>query len=75
MNSYRIVPEISIHELFLRWPVTIPVFIQYRMSCVGCSMASFDTLQEAMANYGLDEVQFIAELEAASATNGSQAIR
>ncbi len=66
VHRYRIGIEVSLSDLFARWPATIPIFNQYQMSCVGCLMAPFDTLQEAITNYQLNTAQFIAELEAAA---------
>jgi len=34
-------------EILDRWPETIPVFLRYRMECVGCYLSTFDTLEEA----------------------------
>jgi len=69
VNPNRIAAENRLSDLFTRWPATIPIFNQHRMICVGCCMAPFDTLQEAMVNYRLNATQFIAELEAAAAAN------
>jgi hybrid cluster-associated redox disulfide protein len=65
MISNALSPDTALQALFNRWPVTIPVFIRHRMSCVGCSMAVFDTVEEAAANYGLECTALLAELQAA----------
>jgi hybrid cluster-associated redox disulfide protein len=57
--------EITIAELMNRWPLTVPVFIKYRMYCVGCSMAIFDTLEEAIDIYRLPREDFLEDLRAA----------
>jgi hybrid cluster-associated redox disulfide protein len=67
VNSDQILPESTISDLFARWPATILIFMHHRMSCVGCCMARFDTLQDAMVNYRLDPAQFVTELESAIA--------
>jgi hybrid cluster-associated redox disulfide protein len=69
VNSNPIVPEDRLSDLFSRWPAAISIFNHHRMSCAGCWMASFDTLQDAIFNYGLNAAQFIAELEAATDTH------
>lgn len=56
-------PNTSISDLFERWPQMIPVFIHHRMVCVGCSMAPFDSLQDAVLNYGLKLEDFMLELK------------
>lgn len=58
-------PELTVAELLRRWPAAIPVFIANRMGCVGCSMAGFETLEDAAHVYGLAYQQFIRELQQA----------
>lgn len=53
----------TIDELVEKWPQVIPLFIQYQMACIGCSMAAFDTLEEASRNYQIDPQRFIEALE------------
>lgn len=57
--------KITITELMNRWPLSVPVFIKYRMYCVGCSMAIFDTLEEAIKIYELPQKAFLEDLRAA----------
>lgn len=51
-----------------RWPCTIPVFLRYRMLCVGCQVAKFHTVSDACTKYCIDEGQFLQELAAAITT-------
>lgn len=48
------------------YPQTVPVFLRYRMSCVGCSLSNFETVREASAIYKLDLDSFLAELRQAA---------
>ncbi|HEX2980057.1 MAG TPA: DUF1858 domain-containing protein [Anaerolineaceae bacterium] len=57
--------EITIASLLSRWPEMIPIFLQHRMTCVGCTMAPYERLSDAMAIYGLDPETFMAELRQA----------
>jgi hybrid cluster-associated redox disulfide protein len=57
--------QTSVAELLQAFPQVIPVFISHRMACVGCSMASFDTLDEASSNYAIPGDQFLRELRQA----------
>lgn len=57
--------EITIAELMNRWPLTVPVFMKYRMYCVGCSMAIFDTLEDAIDIYRLHRENFLGDLRTA----------
>jgi hybrid cluster-associated redox disulfide protein len=57
-------PHTLIAELLDQHPEFIPVFLRHHMICVGCGMASFDTLDDAIQNYGLQSEEFLAELRA-----------
>lgn len=52
-------------EILGAFPVTLSVFVKRRMHCPGCRMASFMTVAEAAANYGLDPQELAADLNAA----------
>jgi hybrid cluster-associated redox disulfide protein len=52
-------------DLLATWPQATPVFLRYKMNCVGCSMAAFETLGDALHIYGLDQEVFLAEVNAA----------
>ncbi|MEJ2561030.1 MAG: hypothetical protein P8186_33385 [Anaerolineae bacterium] len=41
----------------------MPIFLRYRMVCVGCPIAPFETLAEVAAIYDLDLNRFLSELE------------
>ncbi len=57
-------PKISVADLLDNHPEAIPVFLRRGMSCVGCSMSSFETLEDAARIYGIDFPIFVAELNA-----------
>jgi hybrid cluster-associated redox disulfide protein len=61
----QISPDMKVEEALKRWPETIPVFIKYRMGCVGCSMAGFESLSGAARIYQLPVQGFLAELRQA----------
>jgi hybrid cluster-associated redox disulfide protein len=44
----------TIAQVLNAWPQTVPFFIQHRMDCIGCPVASFCTVQEASQHYDLD---------------------
>jgi hybrid cluster-associated redox disulfide protein len=63
MGHSRLSAELTVADVLARWPQTIPVFFRHRMACVGCSIASFETLAEIAAVYNLDLGFFLSELE------------
>lgn len=59
----RLVADLTVAEVMDRWPQTVPYFFRYRMACVGCPIAHFETLAEVAAIYGLNLSRFLNELE------------
>jgi len=49
----------SLAEIMETWPQTVPFFLKHHMVCVGCQMAKFDTLEEALATYGYPPEPFL----------------
>ena len=61
------VRELTVAELFARAPETVTVFMRHRMACIGCDLGAFETVDDAIAHYALDEEPFLAELAAVRA--------
>jgi hybrid cluster-associated redox disulfide protein len=59
----QLLADLTVAEVMDRWPQTVPYFFRYRMACVGCPIAPFETLAEVAAIYGLDLSRFLIELE------------
>jgi len=49
-------------DIMRRWPATIPVVLRHRLLCVGCSIASFHTVDDAIREHEIDGAQFRSEL-------------
>lgn len=52
----------TVAELLARRPQAAWVFFRHRMACVGCVLARFETVAEAVAAYGLDLQAFLREI-------------
>jgi hybrid cluster-associated redox disulfide protein len=63
MNALN--PTLTVAELLDQWPAAIPVFLKHRMYCVGCSMASFESLEDALKIYRIPCAPFLDELNQA----------
>lgn len=63
----------SITEILDRWPEVIPVFLNHKMACVGCSLADFMTLEDALDIYHLDQEQFIEDFQNTIKSHSSEA--
>ena len=65
--------HLTITVILERWPEVIPVFLNHKMSCVGCSLADFMTLEDALEIYKLEKETFIERLTRAIEKNMSEA--
>jgi len=63
----------TISEILDLWPEIIPIFLNHRMACVGCSLADFMTLEDALDIYHLNKESFIEEIENAVQSRKSEA--
>jgi hybrid cluster-associated redox disulfide protein len=61
-NQESISTLLTISAILDRWPEVIPVFLDHKMSCVGCSLSDFMTLEDALEIYKLDKEPFIEQL-------------
>lgn len=41
------VPDLCVRVMMDLWPQPIPVFLRYRMLCVGCYVSQFQTVSDA----------------------------
>ena len=55
----------SVLDIMIRWPQTIPVFLDHHMNCVGCSMAAFEVLEDALNIYCLPVEPFMDQISKA----------
>lgn len=55
----------TIEAVLARWPQTAVTFHQHNMACVGCAVASYYTISDAIRVYGLSGEHFLNELIAA----------
>ena len=65
-----IVLEHTVEQTLDQFPLLAAVFVRRGMACVGCAMASFDTLAEVARIYGQEVDDFLAELDAAARNEG-----
>lgn len=52
-------PATLVGDLLKDYPQLVSFFIDQQLSCVGCSMAIFDTLADVAQNYHLDLNAFL----------------
>jgi hybrid cluster-associated redox disulfide protein len=56
----------TVDEVMRRWPSTVRVFIDFRMNCVGCPIATFHSVDEACHEHHIDAQTFLSRLVAAA---------
>ncbi|MFT7615352.1 MAG: iron-sulfur cluster assembly protein [Candidatus Woesearchaeota archaeon] len=47
--------DMTISEIVEKYPKTAEVFLEYGLHCVGCGVASFETLGEGAMSHGIDD--------------------
>jgi len=59
-------PHLLVEDVMSRRPATIRTFLDFRMGCVGCPIASFHDIDDACREHGVDRDRFLAALTAVS---------
>ena len=63
--KYDAVPDadLMVDEVMRRWPSTIRVFLDFRMRCVGCPIATFHSIDEACDEHSVNPAAFLSKLQ------------
>ncbi len=64
MKKIALTADITVDQVMHRWPATIRVFMDFRLGCVGCPIATFHSVEEASREHKIDGVAFLAALQA-----------
>jgi len=62
MEDNPITSDLIIADVMRHWPVSILVFLENRMACVGCSMSAYDTLADALEVYDIPQEEILPSL-------------
>lgn len=62
-----ITKEMGIMEIVEKYPVTVKVFSEYGMHCLGCMAARFENLEQGALAHGIDVDQMVQDLNKAIA--------
>jgi hybrid cluster-associated redox disulfide protein len=65
MDQSPLTANLTIADVLERWPETVPVFLRYRLACVGCPIAPFEQLADIASNYNLALDPLLAALQLA----------
>jgi hybrid cluster-associated redox disulfide protein len=61
-KTAELTAEMIVDDVMRRWPSTIRVFLDFRMRCVGCPIASFHSIDEACAEHGVDATALLPRI-------------
>lgn len=64
-------PDLTLEDMFRRWPETATVFFNHNMRCVGCPIVAFHKVSDACEAYGLNPNTFKSLLRKAAAPPSS----
>lgn len=64
----EITRETLISDIVVNCPEAMPAFQAIGMHCMGCALASGESLEQACAAHGVDPDEFLVELNAYLAT-------
>lgn len=67
--------HLTMAELIEHWPSAAPVLARRGMGCVGCTMARFETVEEAAAAYGFDPEELLREVRRSSRSHSRSSRR
>ena len=59
-------PHFLVGDVMRRWPGAIRVFLDFKMSCVGCPIAGFHDIEDACREHGVDRQSFVNALISAA---------
>ena len=55
-------PDMTVDQVKNRWPASIRVFLDFKMGCVGCPIATFHSVEEASREHKIDLEAFLLAL-------------
>ena len=58
--------DMTVDQVMNRWPASIRVFMNFKMSCVGCPIATFHSVDEASREHKIDAAAVLGALQLVS---------
>lgn len=65
VKKTEIKPNMMISEVIEKYPEAIKVFFNYGITCVGCFLASEETIEQGISAHGIDVKKFLKDLNEA----------
>ena len=64
MKNSMPTPDMTVDQVMNRWPASIRVFMDFKLECVGCPIATFHSVDEASREHAIDGGAFLVALQA-----------
>lgn len=65
MAEEKITKETPMGDILSKYPETAEVFQKHGLHCLGCAIASFETLEQGAAAHGMDLKKLLEDLNKA----------
>jgi len=62
----KVIKEMTINEIFKKYPKTVAVFMGYGLHCVGCPLAQSETIEELAQANQVDLKKLLEDLNKAT---------
>jgi hybrid cluster-associated redox disulfide protein len=62
--SDTITKDMNLKDLLNKYPDSAKVFASYGIGCLGCAMASFETIEQGLNAHGIEIDAFLKDLNA-----------
>ena len=62
MKKNALTLDMTVDQVMKRWPASVRVFLDFKMSCVGCPIAAFHSVDEASREHEIDGHAFLSSL-------------
>jgi hybrid cluster-associated redox disulfide protein len=64
MKKMTVTADTMVDQVMNRWPASIRVFMDFKMGCVGCPIAAFHSVDDAVREHKVDPAAFLNALRA-----------
>ena len=58
----KITKEMTMYEILQKYPKTVDIFLKHGLTCIGCPMASMETLEIGAKAHGIDVDTLLKDL-------------
>lgn len=60
--SETVTKDMNLKELLSKYPDSAKVFAAYGIGCLGCALASYETIEQGINAHGIDLEEFLKDL-------------